>query len=56
MRQVHDTIRDRWLEKRGIVTLRISARAVFREINSVVDGIVGFAIDTGRLPPPERKF
>jgi very-short-patch-repair endonuclease len=35
-----DAARDRWLERRGVVTMRIEASEVYRDLAAVVDGIM----------------
>jgi very-short-patch-repair endonuclease len=35
-----DEARDRWLERQGVMTMRIPASAIYRDLGGVVDGIL----------------
>jgi very-short-patch-repair endonuclease len=41
-RPQHDAVRDRWLAKQGIETMRISAADIMADANDVSDGIVRY--------------
>lgn len=47
-----DATRDQWLANQGVLTLRIAARDVFRNLDGVLTHIVAEA--TARVPPPSR--
>ena len=58
-RAAHDAARDRWLERQGVRTLRVSAGDVLGNLNGVVEYIVAEAqAPSGALrapPPPEGE-
>ena len=56
LRQMRDRERDIWLERGGVLTLRVSAKAVLHDPTGVIDGIIGFAIQHNRMKPPQRTF
>ena len=51
-RSARDAVRDRWLEARGVVTLRVPAGEVFGNLDGVVRHILAALDDTDSVPPP----
>ena len=53
-RPVRDAVRDEWLAKEGVLTLRVPAKEVFRNLDGVLTYIIAQA--ESRLPsaPPPR--
>ena len=55
-RRSRDLARDLWLERGGVLTLRVTAKSVFENPTNVIDAITGFAIEHHRMAPPTTLF
>ncbi|WP_242185942.1 endonuclease domain-containing protein [Sphingomonas sp. CARO-RG-8B-R24-01] len=53
-RPQRDARRDSWVQAQGIVTLRIPAIDILRDLDAVLRGIVAYATERAPVHPPSR--